>query len=187
MSDHATVALLGGVNVGGNNKVPMAALRSQLAKAGFGSVQTLLASGNVLFGDHPADPARVLSDIIESEFGCSVPVVLRTLADFDAVVAGCPFDVSEVELKFLHVGFCSKMPTPDSAAAIDPDRSPPDRFVLDGDTLYVHDVNGSARSKLTAPWFDRQLDCITTFRNWRTVEKIREKLRALDTKRAGNP
>lgn len=40
--------LLRGVNVGGKNKVPMAALRTCLEKRGYANVSTYIASGNVI-------------------------------------------------------------------------------------------------------------------------------------------
>ena len=43
------VALLRGINVGGNNKVVMSELRAQIAAAGFGHVRTYINSGNLLF------------------------------------------------------------------------------------------------------------------------------------------
>ena len=42
------IALLRGVNVGGNRKLPMAELRATLATAGYGEVRTHLQSGNVI-------------------------------------------------------------------------------------------------------------------------------------------
>ncbi len=43
------VALLRGINVGGNNKVVMSELREQIEAAGFGHVRTYINSGNLLF------------------------------------------------------------------------------------------------------------------------------------------
>ena len=43
------VALLRGINVGGNNKVVMSELRAQIAAEGFGHVRTYINSGNLLF------------------------------------------------------------------------------------------------------------------------------------------
>ena len=50
MASHrqAYVILLRGINVGGKNKVPMAALRDFLEGLGFSNVSTYIASGNVL-------------------------------------------------------------------------------------------------------------------------------------------
>ena len=43
------IALLRGVNLGGNKKVPMAELRRLVEDLGFTEVSTLLNSGNVVF------------------------------------------------------------------------------------------------------------------------------------------
>ena len=42
------VALLRGINVGGNNKVVMNELREQVAAEGFANVRTYINSGNLL-------------------------------------------------------------------------------------------------------------------------------------------
>ncbi len=46
--DMKYVVLLRGINVGGKNKVPMAALRECLEERGFSNVSTYIASGNVI-------------------------------------------------------------------------------------------------------------------------------------------
>lgn len=45
---HTYVILLRGINVGGNNKVPMASLKTCLEKIGLEDVATYIASGNVI-------------------------------------------------------------------------------------------------------------------------------------------
>jgi hypothetical protein len=66
MKTRQFVALLRGVNVGGNNIIRMADLKACLEKAGFAAVATVIQSGNVLLesGEHPCrlhqlcDPSR---------------------------------------------------------------------------------------------------------------------------------
>src|SRR5690606_26259677 len=55
----AYVALLRGINVGGKNVIPMASLVKTFERLGFSRVQTLLASGNVIFAA-PRQDARKL-------------------------------------------------------------------------------------------------------------------------------
>ncbi len=43
------VALLRGINVGGNNKVPMSDLKNCFQSAGFSNISTYINSGNVIF------------------------------------------------------------------------------------------------------------------------------------------
>lgn len=53
------LVLLRGINVGGKNKVPMAALRDCLEERGFSNVSTYIASGNVILSsDKPADEVQ---------------------------------------------------------------------------------------------------------------------------------
>jgi uncharacterized protein (DUF1697 family) len=56
------LVLLRGINVGGKNKVPMAALRTVLEDAGFSNVATYIASGNV-FLDSDRAAAKVAAAI----------------------------------------------------------------------------------------------------------------------------
>ena len=48
------IALLRGINVGGNNKMPMADLRAMLEGLGFVNVQTYIQSGNAVFAGEGA-------------------------------------------------------------------------------------------------------------------------------------
>ncbi len=56
--------LLRGINVGGRNKIPMAALRTRLTDLGFDRVATYIASGNVLL--RSAEPAERVREQIEA-------------------------------------------------------------------------------------------------------------------------
>ncbi len=54
--------LLRGINVGGKNKVPMAALRGVLEDLGYERVQSYIASGNVIV-DSPMPAAEVRAEV----------------------------------------------------------------------------------------------------------------------------
>ena len=88
------VAFLRGINVGGNNKVPMADLRQVLSDAGFGGVKTYLQSGNVrLSSDDDVDSVKSkLEAAISDGFGFKAHVLVRTLDQVQSVVDGYVFD-----------------------------------------------------------------------------------------------
>ena len=71
------VALLRGVNVGGNNKVPMALFRAACTQAGLGNVETYIVSGNLVFSTeanamHDAfSLTDLLQNILRTEFASS--------------------------------------------------------------------------------------------------------------------
>jgi len=63
-------------------------------------------------------------------------------------------------------------------AGLDPARSAPDIFHARGQEIYLHLPNGMARTKLTNAYFDSKLSTICTARNWTTVLKLSEMMRA---------
>ena len=87
------LALLRGINVGGNNLVKMADLRAVFEAMGFADVATFIASGNVLFRA-PRQKREALAARLESalsqHFGIELKVVLLTEAQLKSVVAGAP-------------------------------------------------------------------------------------------------
>lgn len=69
------IALLRGINVGGNNKVSMAELRVCFEGAGFTNVSTYINSGNVLFESSETSDAKLVDmceAAIEGKFGFRV-------------------------------------------------------------------------------------------------------------------
>ncbi len=65
------IALLRGINVGGNNRVPMADLRTCLSDMGLDNVRTYIQSGNVIF-DAIRDDAVPLTAEIEQAIRANV-------------------------------------------------------------------------------------------------------------------
>lgn len=168
-------ALLRGINVGGRNRLPMERLRAIFADAGCRSIRTYIQSGNVVFEAPPAVAERLptaVPDLIEEELGFRVPVVVRCAAELEDVVAGNPFGAATAEAGILHVVFLADEPDPDAVERLEPDRSPPDEFVVRGREIYLRCPNGMARTKLTNAYFDSRLDTVSTMRNWRTTLKL---------------
>lgn len=173
------VALLRGINVGGRNKVPMRELASLVTATGGDDVQTYLQSGNVIF-DVGADLAGTISETIATSiserFGFRVPVLLRSTRQMAEVVRHNPLRGSGTDLddEKLHVLFLAHRPDPVRVAALDPERSSGETFVVRGQEIYLHLPNGAARTKLTNAYFDAKLGLTTSQRNWRTVTKLLE-------------
>jgi uncharacterized protein (DUF1697 family) len=87
------VALLRGINVGGNTLVPMRALKEVFEKLGFGSVKTYINSGNVVFEASRTSP-RILEGSIENalekRFGTPIRVVVKSRAEMKTIVDALP-------------------------------------------------------------------------------------------------
>ncbi len=94
------VALLRGINVGGNKKVPMAVLKKALEKEGYENVKTLLASGNVLLDGGEKDAATLrknLEPLLEKTFDFTIPVIVRTAKELEALAKKNPFKGVKVD------------------------------------------------------------------------------------------
>src|SRR6266404_10004389 len=95
------IALLRGVNVGGNKRVEMARLRALLEELGYRDVRTYVNSGNVVFSG-PRRSERHLEAAIAKTFGFVVPVVLRSRDELADVVDANPLrDVANDPSKHL--------------------------------------------------------------------------------------
>jgi uncharacterized protein (DUF1697 family) len=87
------VALLRGVNVGGNNIIKMSSLKASFEKMGFTDVSTYINSGNILFKAKERD-ARKLETKIEAmlskdyKLGCKV--VVRSFAEMASLIENLP-------------------------------------------------------------------------------------------------
>lgn len=175
MSTH--VALLRGINVGGKNTLPMATLVELFTAAGCTDVRTYIQSGNVVFAASAKTAARLgnaVTKAIERELGLAVPLVLRSADEIVTAAAQNPFLKQGVDPDELHLAFLADLPDKKHAAALDPQRSPGDSFVLKGRELYLHLPNGVAKTKLTNAYLDKTLGTVSTLRNWRTVRKLVE-------------
>ena len=87
------VALLRGVNVGGNNMISMSALKESFTALGFAQVTTYINSGNIVFKSKETD-ARKLEQKIEAmlakEYDLGSRVVIRSLAEMERLVESLP-------------------------------------------------------------------------------------------------
>lgn len=87
------VALLRGINVGGNNKVEMAKLKECFTALGYTDVSTYINSGNVIFKTKKKAVPSLTADIekaIKKTFKLSIPVVLRNKKNIEKVCKKIP-------------------------------------------------------------------------------------------------
>src|SRR5512139_2503131 len=105
------VALLRGINVGGRT-VKMDRLRAVLSKLGFSDVETLIASGNVLFRAAARSDAgleRKIEATLQETFGFAVTTMVRSAAEMQEIAAREPFGVTG-DAK-VHIGFLKTPPS----------------------------------------------------------------------------
>lgn len=169
------VALLRGINIGPNKRIPMAALRSIVESLGHRDVETHLQSGNVVFtpkGKGGKDLGPSLSAAIAEATGHDVPVVIRTGAELARVVSRNPYAVDDPTK--VVVGFLAEEASLADLSLGDLSAYPPDELTLIGKEIYVSVPNGQGRSKLMAALTKRGKPTTLTVRNWRTVAALAE-------------
>lgn len=177
-------SLLRGINVGGRNLMPMAALAEVYAAAGCTQVKTLLQSGNVVFrgSGSPAAVHRKLAAAIEARFGARPALFLRTGAQLRAALDANPFpkearaDPSHLVLLF----FDGRPPAAAAETLAAWDRGP-EQARLAGGVLYIYYPEGMGRTKLTAAILERALGGPGTARNFSTVGKLAALCAALES------
>lgn len=173
------VALLRGVNVGGNKVVPAAALRAVAERLGLEGARTLINSGNLVFrSDHDGDELQdLLSDGIAADIGVRCDVFVRTDAEWTGMIAANPFpDAAERDASQLLALVLRSPPDPAAVEALRTTAAPGERLQAVGRTLYCDFAGGMGISKMGS----RATKLDGTGRNWRTVTKIAALLSPLD-------
>lgn len=88
------VALLRGINVGGNNKkVEMKKLKATFELLGFANVVTYINSGNIIFEELSREQGVIVSEIenaIKQDFQLEVKVLIRNLKNIEAICQELP-------------------------------------------------------------------------------------------------
>ncbi|MGJ8679607.1 DUF1697 domain-containing protein [Paraglaciecola sp.] len=164
--------LLRGINVGGNNIIPMKELASMLEKMGCEQVKTYIQSGNVVL-HHSQSEASTLVELIRQKiadtFQCAPQVMLLNAKQFCTAVQNNPF--VEAELKSVHWFFLAEQPTHADLVTLESIKKPTESYELVESVFYLHAPEGIGRSKLVSK-VEKCLAVPTTARNGNTVTKL---------------
>jgi len=172
----AYVAFLRGINVGGNKKVPMAALKKAFEKLGYGNVRTVLNSGNVAFEakDGTAVSAKGLSATLAKDFGFEIPVLLRTRSQLEKLAQAEPFKgVKLTPETRLYVTFLDgKAKTRLKIPYASPDFPFRILKVTPGEVLSVVVLSAKGGTIEAMAVLEKEFGKDLTTRNWNTVQKM---------------
>jgi uncharacterized protein (DUF1697 family) len=175
------VALLRGINVGGNNKIAMADLREVVTSLGHTDVVTYIQSGNIVFSASQTGVAALAAGLeraIAEAFDVAPRVVVLSRGELAQVVRDNPY-TAEPDPRRVHAVFFSEPPGPavmDSIAAAERQAAAKggrDELTVIGRTLFLHTPDGYGRSELGL-----RLNRVAsgpaagTARNWATVTKL---------------
>ena len=174
------VALFRGINVGGNNMLPMKQLKVLLEQSDCLDVRTYIQSGNVIFRSAMSDAGRLakrLTAAISKNHGFEPRVLVLTVAEVEEAAARNPFPEADKNPKTLHLFFLAEPPAKPDLKSCEATKAKTERFQLKGSIFYLYTPEGFGTSKLAAR-AERLLGVEATARNWRTVTTLLELAKA---------
>jgi uncharacterized protein (DUF1697 family) len=171
------VALLRGINLGGNKLVKMSSLCEVAASIGCRDPRTLLNSGNLMF----TAPSRVTPAALETKIsaatakalGVEAQVFVRTAAEWRDLIAANPFRTeAKRDPARLLMFALDAAPSAADVRALQAAIVGAERVRVVGRHAYVFFPDGQGQSKLSTAIIDRYLKARGTGRNWNTTTKI---------------
>lgn len=168
------IALLRGINVGGNNLLPMKALVAILEDLGCENVRTYIQSGNAVF-DVKSGLTKGFADrfgeAVRTGHGFKPSILLLQAVELENAIKGNPFPTADG--KALHCYFLASTPKKPDLASLNQLKAASEAFVLKERVFYLYTPDGLGRSKLAVK-VERALGVAATARNWNTVSKLAE-------------
>jgi uncharacterized protein (DUF1697 family) len=168
------IALFKGINVGGNNILPMLELVSVLEELGLSRIKTYIQSGNVVFQSKKINNVELSQKIvaaIRNRHGFIIQVLILDGDELQSAIAANPFPEAEAEPNTLHCFFLLSLPENPNLNALETVKKDSEQFRLIDKVFYLYAPEGIGRSKL-ATKVEKTLGVAVTARNWRTVSKL---------------
>ena len=161
--------------------IKMAELKRMFEEMGFGSVQTYINSGNVLFKSEENEEEEVLQSRIEqgilNTFGFKISVILRTSNEWERIVKTCPFEMDTLtEGQSIHLTLLRSAPTQEELGKLPEVDPQDDEYLLDGREIYFLYRQSILDSQLTKKFLKLVPQ---TARNWKTVMKLAAMVNAM--------
>ncbi len=172
------LALLRGINVGGNNIIKMVELKACFESMGFSDVSSYIQSGNVLFSSSIEKKNELIDKIehtLSQKFNYKSKIVLITDSQLKRVVLKAPEGFGTKPDKFRYdVLFLKEPLTPQEAMNNIQTRDGVDQAYPGIEVLYfsrlISQAGQSYLNKLVGQTIYRNM----TIRNWNTTSKLWE-------------
>ena len=171
------IALLRGINIGGQKVIKMTDLQAHFVSFGAAKVRTYIQSGNVIF-EHADKSSRSLRKRLEAhlagKLGYAVPTLILSLKELATITAANPYDLGLPEFgRRMYVCFFGTPPTAAAIKATEPLVTNRERLMIKGSAGYAFYADGLGRARLSSTVIERKLG-LATLRNWNTVTALLE-------------
>ncbi len=170
------IALLRGINVGGNNIIKMVALKASFEAMGFTDVTTYIQSGNVIFSSRSSNKTQLTKMIeraLTETFRYASQIVLLSAAELGRVVDEAPPGFGTQADRYRYDVLFVKAPlTPREALADVPTNPGVDEAYAGAHTLYFRRAIANVSQSHLTKLVQRPVYKSLTIRNWNTTTKL---------------
>ena len=153
-------------------------LRALFEGLGFSNVETLIASGNVIF-DSKSKNTRAIEQKIEKHLqaalGYEVATFVRAVSELGAVARYKPFGDSELDIESpatLYIGFLAELPGEQAKQKLLSFATEIDDFHVSGREVYWLFRRKFSESGFSGALLEKTLGMKTTLRNSNTIKRI---------------
>jgi uncharacterized protein (DUF1697 family) len=173
------VAFLRAINVGGHT-VKMDYLRRLFVALGFSNVETVIASGNVVF-DATSKNIKALEKKIEvflhETLGYQVATFIRSTDELGAIAHYKPFIDAELKAEgnALYIAFLADRPGDEAKQKLLSWATEVDEFHVSGREVYWLRRKKISESRFSGALLEKTLGMQATIRNSTTVKKVASK------------
>jgi uncharacterized protein (DUF1697 family) len=178
MKSDRYLALLRGINVGGNNIIKMSDLKASFEKMGFTDVSTYIQSGNVIFTateKNPVDLCNKIEKKLSADFGYQSKVAIVTFAELTRVIEEAPSGFGTEPEKYRYdVIFFKDQIKPQSVMPDIKLREGVDTADCGSHTLYFSRLISKAGQSYLKNVMVLPAYKLMTIRNWNTTKKLSE-------------
>lgn len=171
------VALLRGINVGGNNIIKMIALKECFEKNEFTNVVTYIQSGNVIFESDEKNIKKLtdkLEKMLSSTFNYKARVILKSYKQMKEIIKNVPVEWNKKQDIRCYIGFFSEYISAEEAKQEIKVNEKVDSLTVDPGVVYMttlmSGLTKSAFNKLIGTKVYQEM----TIRNFNTSKKILE-------------
>ena len=169
------VALLRGINVGGNNLIKMADLKACFTDHGFQDASTYIASGNVLFtsDDSSRELTGRIEEMLSKTFNYPASIVLRSQKQMQDTVEGAPkgFGANPDEYRYDVIFLKEPMTTNEALQSVTA-KAGVDEVAGGHDVLYFSRLIAKAGQSHLARIIALPVYQHMTIRNWNTSSRL---------------
>ena len=169
------LALLRGINVGGNSLIKMADLKVALLENGFLNVKTFIQSGNVLFESDEKDTEKLaakMEEVIVKIFYITSRVVIRSESQLTKVLDNIPDEWKKENDLRCYLAFVKEPATAQQVAEQITLKEGIDSLKIGDGVVYMTTllagITNSSFSKLASKKIYKEI----TIRNYTTMHKI---------------